>query len=85
MAGRYGRLSTPWLAYRGWVASTNNYSFYIHQSFPGDNIGGAKMKVMQACLNEIHHLAVRRIRALAVLKYHHGDTDAVAPSRTQRI
>jgi hypothetical protein len=43
------------------------------------------MKVMQACLNEIHHLAVRRIRALAVLKYHHGDTDAVAPSRTQRI
>jgi hypothetical protein len=53
--------------------------FYIHQNFPGDNFGVSKMKVMQACLNEVQYFIVCRIGAFAVLEYHHRHTDAFAP------
>jgi hypothetical protein len=52
--------------------------FYVRQNFPGDDFGDSKIKVMQACLNEIQHFIVRRIGAFAVLEYHHSDTDAFA-------
>ncbi|MGF6432473.1 hypothetical protein ABIE91_007693 [Bradyrhizobium elkanii] len=53
--------------------------FYFHQNFPGNDFRVSKIKVMQACLNEIQNFIVRGIGAFAVLEYHHSYTDAIAP------
>src|SRR6185369_4431430 len=53
--------------------------FHIYQHFAGSDFGIPKIEVMQTCLNKLHYPGVRCIRAFAVLEYHHGDTDAVAP------
>lgn len=54
-------------------------TFYIHQNFPSDDFGVSEIEVMQACLNKLHYFIVRCIGAFAILEYHHGDTDALAP------
>ncbi|OKO67044.1 hypothetical protein AC629_43100 [Bradyrhizobium sp. NAS80.1] len=51
---------------------------YIHQNFPADDLGISEIKVMQARPHKLHHFIVRRISALPVLEYHHGDTDSSA-------
>jgi hypothetical protein len=53
--------------------------FYIHQNFAGSDFRISKIEVKQTCLNKLQYLSVRCIRAFAVLEYHHGDTNAVAP------
>lgn len=37
------------------------------------------MEIMQTCLNKLQYLNVRCVCAFAVLEYHHGETNAVAP------
>jgi hypothetical protein len=42
--------------------------FYIHQNFPGDNLGVSKIEVVQACMSKLQYFIVRRIGAFAVLE-----------------